>query len=266
MDNVNQHTDLFIYVKRESIFYMKTVAVVLAAGSGSRMKSQTKKQFISILDKPLIYYSISAFERSFIDEIVIVTGEDDIEYVKNEIVKKYDFKKVTAVTAGGRERYHSVMNGINAVNGCDYIFIHDGARPMLDEAILDRALNKVISTGAAVVGMPAKDTVKIADENEMVDITPNRNSVWTIQTPQVFEFELIKKAYSDVISREEELKADGINITDDSMVLEVSTSHKVALVEGSYENIKVTTPEDIILAETFLKNRNSYVNQECGKV
>lgn len=236
---------------------MKTVAVVLAAGSGSRMKSQTKKQFISILDKPLIYYSLNAFERSFIDEIVIVTGEDDIEYVKNEIVKKYDFKKVTAVTAGGRERYHSVMNGINAVNGCDYIFIHDGARPMLDTAILNRALKEVIRAEAIVVGMPSKDTVKIADENGMVDITPNRNSVWTIQTPQVFKYNLIKMAYSNVISREAELIANGINITDDSMVLEIATDHKVALVEGSYENIKVTTPEDIVLAETFLKGRMS---------
>jgi len=234
---------------------LKTIAIVLCAGSGKRMNSQIKKQFLPILGKPLVYYSLKAFEESFIDEIVVVTGADDIEFVNNEIVRKYNFSKVSAVVEGGNERYNSVLNGINAAGACDYIFIHDGARPMISEDILKRALDSVIINGASVVGMPSKDTVKIADSDGNVASTPDRKLVWSIQTPQVFEYELIKEAYKDVIGRENELRKEGINITDDAMVLELYSGHKIALVEGSYENIKVTTPEDIDLAEIFLKKR-----------
>lgn len=234
---------------------MKTVAIVLAAGSGKRMGTSTKKQFLLLLDKPILFYSLKAFEDSFIDEIILVTSKEDMTYVNEEIVQRYNFSKVTKIVEGGKERYHSVLSGLNAVADGDYVFIHDGARPLADKEILDRALEGVKKYKACVVGVPSKDTVKIANENGMVAATPNRNLVWNIQTPQVFDFQLIKEAYINVVSRELELKANGVNITDDAMILEEYSHHPVKLIEGSYENIKVTTPDDLILAECFLRRR-----------
>lgn len=224
---------------------MKTTGIILAGGSGRRMGTDVKKQYILLKDKPVLYYSLKAFSDSFIDEIIIVAGEEDIEYVKSKIVAKYGFTKVTKVISGGKERYHSVLNGINAADKCDYIFIHDGARPMVTTQILERGLEAVKEYDACVIGMPSKDTVKIADEDGMVASTPNRNLVWNIQTPQIFRYELIKEAYNDVVGREEELKAKGVVITDDAMILEEYSGHPVKLVEGSYENIKITTMSDI---------------------
>lgn len=224
---------------------MKTTGIILAGGSGKRMGSNVKKQYMLLKDKPVLFYSLKAFSDSFIDDIVIVSGEDDIEYVREEIVKKYNFSKVSKVVAGGEQRYHSVLNGINAVDECDYIFIHDGARPMVTEEILRRGLDAVVKYDACVIGMPSKDTVKIADKNGMVATTPNRNLVWNIQTPQIFKFDLIKEAYNNIVGREAELQSKGIVITDDAMVLEEYSGHPVKLVEGSYENIKITTMSDI---------------------
>ena len=224
---------------------MKTTGIILAGGSGKRMGSDVKKQYMLLKDKPVLFYSLKAFSDSFIDEIIIVAGEDDIEYVKTDIVQKYNFTKVTQVVPGGKERYHSVLNGINAAGECDYIFIHDGARPMVTEDILQRGFEAVQKYDACVIGMPSKDTVKIADENAMVAATPNRNLVWNIQTPQIFKYSLIKEAYNDVVKREDELKKKGIVITDDAMILEEYSNHPVKLVEGSYENIKITTMSDI---------------------
>lgn len=224
---------------------MKTTGIILAGGSGKRMGSKTKKQYMLLKDKPVLFYSLRAFTDSFINEIVIVAGEDDIDYVKKEIVQKYNFSKVTRIVPGGKERYHSVLNGINASSECDYIFIHDGARPMVTEDILYRGLEAVIKYDACVIGVPSKDTVKIADENGMVAATPNRNLVWNIQTPQIFKYDLIKEAYNDIVGREKELRQKGIVITDDAMVLEEYSHHPIKLVEGSYENIKITTMSDI---------------------
>lgn len=227
-------------------------AVVLAAGTGKRMNSSTKKQFLLLNGKPVIYYSLKAFEESFIEQVVLVTSEEDVEYCRKEIVEKYGFTKVKHITAGGKERYHSVAAGLNCLSGCEYVFIHDGARPMLTEEILERAYDCVRKEDACVAGMPSKDTVKIADEDGFIESTPDRNRVWNIQTPQVFAFPLIKAAYEKLIREEENLKAAGINITDDAMVVETLMEHAVALVNGSYENIKITTPEDLKIAELFL--------------
>ena len=143
--------------------------------------------------------------------------------------------------------------GLRAVNWeCDYVFIHDGARPFIDNEILKRALDDVVRTRACVVGMPVKDTVKISDINGYVADTPARSLVWQIQTPQVFEKELISDAYEKLLFREEELLKDGVNITDDAMVVEFFTDVKVKLTEGSYRNIKITTPEDLDIAKIFI--------------
>ncbi len=232
---------------------MKTVAVVLAAGSGSRMNSDVKKQFMELGGKPLIYYSLKAFEESLIDDIVLVVSRGDIDYVKKDIVDKYHFDKATAIVEGGLARYHSVRLGLQAAApDCDYAFIHDGARPFVNRDIILRALQAVKEYKACVVGMPAKDTIKIADEKGFAASTPDRNFMWTIQTPQAFSYKMILELYQRLDREEGDLMAKGINITDDAMVVEYYTDTRIKLVEGSYDNIKITTPEDIAVAQAIL--------------
>ena len=224
----------------------KNVAVVLAAGQGKRMNSKVQKQFLLIKDKPVLYYTLSAFENSpLISEIILVTGRDEIEYCQKEIVERYGFKKVCKITAGGKERYHSVYKGIQAIDHADYVLIHDGARPFVDSAMIERVCNAVEQYKACVVGMPVKDTIKIADNDGYAAQTPDRRLVWQVQTPQVFEYELIKTAYEKLMIEEP------AGITDDAMVVETMTEHRVKLVEGSYRNIKITTPEDLEIASIF---------------
>jgi 2-C-methyl-D-erythritol 4-phosphate cytidylyltransferase len=231
---------------------MKTTAIVLAGGRGKRMNSAVPKQFLMIKDKPVLYYSLKAFEDSFIDFVILVAAEDDMEYCQQEIVNRYGFKKVVSIVAGGKERYHSVLNGIKAAGECDYIFIHDEARPFVTQDMLARLLETVKESHACVAGMPVKDTIKIADDNGFIATTPKRELVWMIQTPQVFEFALIQKAYLKLEKDEYSLLQKGISITDDAMVVEMLLGEKVKLVEGSYQNIKITTPEDLAIAEGFL--------------
>lgn len=231
----------------------RTAAIVLAAGSGKRMESNIKKQYMLIGDKPVVYYSLKIFQESFVDEIVLVVSPGDVSYCKKEIVEKYGFDKVSCIVEGGKERYHSVSRGLSSLTSCDYVFIHDGARPMLTAEMLERLYSCVLEYGACVAGMPVKDTIKIADRNHNIVSTPDRRLVFMVQTPQVFAYPLIKNAYDNLIENEQELQENGIAITDDAMVVETFTGHKVKLAEGSYENIKITTPEDIFIAENFLK-------------
>lgn len=227
-------------------------AIVLAAGRGARMHSDIPKQYLLIKENPVLYYALKTFQDSFIDRIILVTSENDVEYCQQNIVEKYGFDKVTKVVAGGKERYHSVYEGILAAGECDYIFIHDGARPFVTEAMLERSYACVSEYDACVIGMPVKDTIKIADENGFASFTPRRDLVWTVQTPQVFSYSLIKDAYTELIKEEQRILQNGIRITDDAMVVETFTNKKVKLVEGSYENIKITTPEDLNVAESFV--------------
>ncbi|MCR4655844.1 MAG: 2-C-methyl-D-erythritol 4-phosphate cytidylyltransferase [Lachnospiraceae bacterium] len=232
---------------------MKCAAVVLAAGRGRRMNLDTAKQFIQINGFPLLYYSLKAFQESFIDEIVLVTSKNETDYCREEIVDKYGFDKVSAITEGGKERYHSVACGLKALRpDTDYVFIHDSARPNISEEILKRTFDTVVRYGSAIASVPVKDTVKTADEEGFVTGTPPRSSVYIIQTPQAFEYQAIKKAYETLLQKEDELNAQGIRITDDAMVMERFGEKRVKLCEGSYTNIKVTTPEDIELIKLYL--------------
>lgn len=234
----------------------RTAAVVLAAGSGKRMNAGVKKQYMEIAGRPVLYYSLKAFEESFIDEIVLVVSQDEIEQVQENYVNQYGFQKISRIVAGGKERYHSAACGLQAVHqDCDFVFIHDSARPMLTQEILQRAYRAVQEEEACVVGVPSKDTVKIADEQGYVSVTPNRSLVWNVQTPQVFSYPLVHSAYEELLQKEQELLAAGVQITDDAMVVEYLARHKVKLVEGSYENIKITTPEDVQIAERYLQSR-----------
>ena len=226
-------------------------AIVLSAGVGSRMKSDIPKQYMDLAGKPVIYYSLKAFEDAGFSSIILVCGKNDVEYCQEEIIKKHDLTKVTAVVPGGKERYHSVYEGLKAIDDAEYVFIHDGARPMINQDIINRLKEAVIKEEAAVAGMPVKDTIKIVDEESYVTDTPERQYVWQVQTPQCFSYSIIYEAYRSVIQDEEEGWSIP-KITDDAMVLEYATDHEVKMVEADYRNIKITTPEDLLIAEVFL--------------
>lgn len=239
----------------------RCTAVVLAAGSGRRMHAARAKQFMELAGKPLVWYSLQAVEQSeIIEDCILVTGEADIPYVRREIVEKYGFRKIADVIAGGEERYASVCNAMRYIaegrlpvpNVDGYVFIHDGARPFLTGEILRNTYEAVRQYGACVAAVPSKDTVKIADGEGFAAATPDRRLVWNIQTPQAFDTKLITAAYREL---ERALsQPDGqIVVTDDASVVELFTDHKVKLAMGAYENIKITTPEDISTAEGFLK-------------
>ena len=233
-------------------------AIVLAAGQGRRMGTKIQKQYLELDGKPVLYYSLHVFEQSeTIDDIILVVGEGQESYCRSEIIEKYHLTKVKAVIPGGKERYASVyfalkyMNEQKNVAGAaaeGIVFIHDGARPFVDEAMIQRAYCEASEQGACVVGMPVKDTIKIADEGGYAKQTPDRKNVWMIQTPQTFSYALIYEAY------EEMLKTEDTAITDDAMVLERIKGKKSKLIEGSYRNIKITTPEDLLIANVYLQH------------
>ena len=226
----------------------KYAAIVLAAGSGKRMNSQVHKQYLIIQDRPVLYYSLKEFEDSAVDEIVLVVGKGEEEFCRKEIVDKYGISKVKAIVEGGKERYHSVFEGLKQTSDADYVLIHDGARPFVNQDIIRCCIVEVPEYQACVVGMPVKDTIKIADEGGYAKQTPDRKNVWMIQTPQTFSYALIYEAY------EEMLKTEDTAITDDAMVLERIKGKKSKLIEGSYRNIKITTPEDLLIANVYLQH------------
>ncbi len=223
----------------------KIAAIILAAGQGKRMNSTVHKQYLLLKEKPVLYYSLRAFEKSAVDEMVLVTGADEIAYCKREIVQQYGFRKVSYITEGGRERCHSVYQGLKALaEDTEYVLIHDGARPFVTENIIADTIEAVKKYKACVVGMPVKDTIKITDGHQFAVQTPERQHVWAVQTPQAFSYEIVWKAYSMLMEHE-------IPVTDDAMVVETYLQYPVKLIEGSYENIKITTPEDLLIAEVF---------------
>ena len=230
----------------------KCTAIVLSAGQGKRMGTAIQKQYIELFGKPIISYTLDAFQKSrIIDDIVLVVGSGQEEWVQAEIVEKYQIDKVRAVIPGGKERYDSVWAGLRWIKEQkeqpEYVFIHDGARMFVDEQILTRGYENVEKFGACVAGMPSKDTIKLVDEDQFAVNTPPRKLVWAVQTPQIFKTDLIENAYAKL------MEAVPDNITDDAMVVEQMLKVPVKLYEGSYENIKITTPEDLEIAKVFLK-------------
>ena len=216
-------------------------AVVVAAGKGTRFGSDIPKQFLEVNGKPVLYYSLKALcDSDIIKEIIIVTSEEWIDFVTEEIVRKYEMEKVQAIVLGGAERYDSVFAGLMSVDiSSDYVYIHDGARPMLTEEIIARGLETVEKYRTAVAAVPSSDTVKITDEDMVVTETPDRRNVWRIQTPQIFEYDLIIKAYFSLTDE------DKAGLTDDAMIIERKTDVPVHLFMGSEDNIKITTPADL---------------------
>ena len=226
-----------------------SVAIILSAGVGSRMNSDIPKQYIELMGKPIIYYTIKAFEESNVDGIVLVCAKEYIDYCKNEIVKKYGFKKVIDVVEGGSERYESVYKGLKV---CDagVVLVHDGARACIGVDVINKNIEEAFAKGAVVTGVKSKDTIKVSDDNGIIVNTTNRANTWIVQTPQTFTMDVLVEAYERMMN-----DTNRESITDDSMVMENYGNIPVQMIEGSYENIKITTPEDLLVAENFLKSK-----------
>lgn len=228
----------------------KVIAVVLAAGKGSRMHSKIQKQYLEILGKPIINYTLDSFENSQIDEIILVVGPDEIEFAREEIVNKYHYQKVSKVIAGGKERYDSVYQGLCAGEEGEEetcVLIQDGARAFLTSAQVNQCIDAVKEYKACVMAMPVKDTIKMVDEDNFAVDTPDRSRMWQVQTPQCFVLPEIREAYKKMI------EAGDNTVTDDAMVMERYGNRRVKMIPGSYDNIKVTTPEDLVIGEAILK-------------
>lgn len=243
----------------------KYTAVVLAAGKGTRMGGSVAKQFLEIGGKPVVVYALEVFEHSpEIDQIILVTGADKIEYCHKEIIEKYGIKKTVSVCAGGRERYESVWKALQTLKSLeseqeqktDYVLIHDGARPFLNQEMLERLCACVKEEKTCVLGMPVKDTIKLTDENGKIRESPRRDLVWQAQTPQAFAAELLFPAFEKLMQHSTE------GITDDAMVVEQEMGIASVMVKGGYENIKITTPEDLLVAESFLQKNRKKQNTE----
>lgn len=224
----------------------KITAIVLAGGSGKRMGAACKKQYMSLAGRPVLYYSLKAFQDSRADEIILVASEK--EYCQNEIVQKYGLDKVAKIVPGGKERFDSVYAGLQAADGSAYVLIHDGARPFLTGDIIDASICAAKEHGACAVGMPVKDTIKLADAEGFASETPDRSRAWQMQTPQAFAYPLILRAYEKALAERPQ------GITDDAAAVEYGNFAKVKLICGSYGNIKITTPEDMAVAEALMRN------------
>ena len=230
----------------------KVIAIVLAAGQGKRMHSQVAKQFLILEDKPVVYYCLKAFEQSSVDEIILVTGEGQVDYCKREIVDLYHMNKVVKIIEGGKERYDSVFQGLIHAETAEYVLIHDGARPFITIEIIDQMVEQVKESKACIIGMPVKETIKVVDDVGNIIATPNRNTLWAAQTPQAFEYLSIRQAYLDFYQEKDK---GSMIVTDDAMLYETYGKLPVKVLPGDYNNIKLTTPEDLIIAERILSQR-----------
>jgi 2-C-methyl-D-erythritol 4-phosphate cytidylyltransferase len=220
-------------------------AIILAGGKGKRMGSNISKQFIVVNGKPILYYTLTKFLKcKAIDNIILVLPDDEIEYCKKEILDKYSLK-VNQIVEGGKERQESVYNGLKACVDSNLVLIHDGARPFVSEKIINDGIKYAQMYGAAAPGVMPKDTIKIKDSEGFSIQTPSRDDLVAVQTPQVFKWSTIMECH-------EKIKKDKIIVTDDTMVIE-RYGHKVYLYEGTYNNIKVTTQEDLLIAEYLSK-------------
>lgn len=221
-------------------------AIILAGGKGKRMRSAISKQFIDIKGKPIIYYTLKKFsENKKIDNIIVVLPEDEVKYFKENILKKYELR-INKIVIGGKERQDSVYNALKSLknSSTDIVLIHDGARPFISERIINEGIKFAEIYGAAAPGVMPKDTIKVKNEKNFSVDTPNRANLVSIQTPQVFKFD-------EILECHEKIRYNGEKITDDTMVVE-KYGYSVYLYDGEYTNIKVTTPEDLILAERLI--------------
>lgn len=221
-------------------------AVVLAGGRGKRMGCTKSKQYIDLNGKPILYYTLNLFiNNKNIDKVILVIPEDELEFCRKEVLDKYNLK-VDLIAFGGKERQDSVYSGLKKAYGSDIVLIHDGARPFVSKRIIEDGIKYASMYGAAAPGVIPKDTIKIKSEDDFSLETPNRKNLVAVQTPQVFDYNLILNCH-------EKVRKQHIEVTDDTMVVEIF-GNNVYLYEGEYTNIKITTPEDLILAKYLVKS------------
>jgi 2-C-methyl-D-erythritol 4-phosphate cytidylyltransferase len=227
----------------------KVTALVLGAGRGTRMGGKVDKQFLKINEHPILAYTLAKFQNHpAIDNIVVVTAEKDLAYCRNEIVEKYRFSKVSHIIPGGEERQDSVLAGLLALDQeTEWVAVHDGVRPLITPQTISDVLKVAFAKGAAIVGVPAKDTIKVVNPDLTVQTTPARASLWHVQTPQVFRRELLLKAYHQAAEV-------GWRGTDDASLVE-KLGEPVSLVQGEYTNLKITTPEDLLFFQQSIKKQ-----------
>lgn len=220
-------------------------AIITAAGKGTRMNSDINKQYIEIAGIPVLARTVSAFQQcDGIDDIIIVVNEEDINFCRHNIVEQYSLTKVKSLVSGGTERQNSVYKGLCAASkDCGIVLIHDGARPFVTCENITACIDGAIKYGACGIGVRLKDTVKISDPDGFVAATPDRSTLWSIQTPQVFAYDIIMDAHNKAIENN--------YIGTDDMVLVEKLGIPVKIIEGSYQNIKITTPEDLIIGESI---------------
>lgn len=225
---------------------MKVIALIPAAGMGKRMGAGINKQYLLVAGIPIVAHTIAVFDSSpLVDEIYVISPLDEIPYCRSEVVDAHGFAKVRAIVPGGAERQHSVLNGLRAVVSPaddDVVLIHDGVRPFVTTEIIERAIETARQTDGALVAVPVKDTIKVVVDGTIRE-TPPRENLWQAQTPQAFRYGVIRDAH-------ERAATDGFLGTDDTSLVE-RLGKEVKVVMGDYRNIKITTPEDLILAEAF---------------
>lgn len=221
-------------------------AIVLAGGRGKRMGSVQSKQYIDLNGKPILYYTLNHFiNNKNIDKVILVIPEDELEFCRNEVLDKYNLK-IDSIAFGGKERQDSVYNGLKKADGSDIVLIHDGARPFVSERIIEEGIKYARMYGAAAPGVMPKDTIKVKNQESFSLETPDRNNLVAVQTPQVFDYNIIFGCHKKV-------KEKHLDVTDDTMVVELF-GNDVYLYEGEYTNIKITTPEDLILAQYLVES------------
>ncbi|TYS54529.1 2-C-methyl-D-erythritol 4-phosphate cytidylyltransferase [Sutcliffiella horikoshii] len=224
---------------------MNYQVIVLAAGQGKRMKAGKNKQFIELEGKPVIIHTLSVFEADpWCMEIKLVINEKEKDIFK-ELLHQYPVQKIKEMVIGGEERQDSVYNGLTSLQSAEIVLVHDGARPFISQEVIHHLVKKAAKEGAAIVGVPVKDTIKRVSKAGVVEQTVERSSLWSIQTPQAFRYAILKEAH-------DKAKAENYLGTDEASLVE-RIHVPVHIVEGEYENFKLTTPEDIILAKAFLQ-------------
>jgi 2-C-methyl-D-erythritol 4-phosphate cytidylyltransferase len=224
-------------------------AIIAGAGEGKRMSGRGRKQFVKIGGKPIFAYTLEIFENSnAVDHIVVVVPRDSVEFAREEVVEEFGFKKVHAIVYGGETRQQSVYNGLKALKDkTKWVLIHDAVRPLVSQILIQRVLDAAHKAGAAITGVPARDTVKQVESGQIVG-TLDRRLLWLAQTPQCFRYDIITDAYKKAAE-------EGFQATDDASLIE-RYGTKVAVAVGSYANLKVTSPEDIPIFEYFLRQEN----------
>jgi 2-C-methyl-D-erythritol 4-phosphate cytidylyltransferase len=224
---------------------LKTIALITAGGKGQRMQSSTAKQFLLLGGKPILARTIAVFEACpVVDAIFVIAPQDEMAMVQTDIVEKYQYKKVLKVVRGGRMRQQSVWNGLRAIKSdCSWVVVHDGVRPLITPQLIEAGIREARQTGAAIVAVPARDTVKRLAPGGKLQTLP-REEIWLAQTPQIFEFSLLCRAHQK--ANQEKFRG-----TDEASLVE-RLGQAISLIPGDYGNIKITTPEDLTIAETLI--------------